>query len=337
MTMICFTCPHCQAALRASGHFLGRNIRCPKCQQVINIPAPVHTPAPPPAPNWLDDVEKVEGKQFPIAAASSPPVLEPAEMPERKAMQQAQPPVASIVTDSHTQAAKGGQQSSGNGIGKKGLHLYLLRKRRAVFLGTAALIIGLWALWPVAGLLATATLIIVKEWKTQKARKAALANRASFMAFIGAAALMIGLLLFLSGWDRTGVDELFELSLPRDTIDVLYPEKQQNRLVAMALGTTFVLAGLVLLLLSRRFRPSSVLGTTSLAFGVVAVLHYWNLKTVFWTGIGGIPYHDHAREHEQLVGVIAGVGWIIASLLFLLLVRMSALHQHQRLQKTRDG
>jgi len=74
---------------------------------------------------------------------------------------------------------------------------------------------------------------------------------------LGTAVMVIGLLLFLSGWDRTGVDELFELSLPRDTIDVLYPEKQQGRFVAMALGTTFVLAGLVLLLLSRRVLPQS--------------------------------------------------------------------------------
>jgi hypothetical protein len=90
----------------------------------------------------------------------------------------------------------------------------------------------------------------------------------------------------------------------------------------MTLGALFVFVGIVLLLLSRRFLPSSVLGATSLAFGVVTVLHYWNLKTVFWTGIGGLPYHDHAREHDQTVGVIAGVGWIIASLLFLLLIRV---------------
>lgn len=142
--MFRFTCPHCHAALRSSTRSLGRNIPCPKCQQVINIPAPVNVPAPTSPPNWLDDVEKVDGMPTPFTAVSSPPVLEPTEMPDPKAMQQAQPPVAMIVTDSLVPATRE-QQSSGNGIGNTGLHLYLsslLRKwktlpwkTRVAFLG----------------------------------------------------------------------------------------------------------------------------------------------------------------------------------------------------------
>lgn len=189
------------------------------------------------------------------------------------------------------------------------------------FPGAPALIMGLLALWPGAACLAAPALIIgLLVWKV---RKAAPTDRASFMAFMGAAALIIGLLIFLKGWDQTRVDELFELSLPFNTIATLYPYEQQARSEAMTIGAIFALTGIVLLLLSRRFLPSSVLVALSLVFGCVTVLHYWNLKTAFWTGIGGSLYHDHAREHEQVVGLIAGVGWIIASLLFLLWVRLS--------------
>lgn len=72
--MFRITCPHCQVALRADDRSLGRNVRCPKCKQILCIPVPVQLLSAAPAPKCLNevDVEKVEGEPAPVAVGSPP-------------------------------------------------------------------------------------------------------------------------------------------------------------------------------------------------------------------------------------------------------------------------
>jgi DNA-directed RNA polymerase subunit RPC12/RpoP len=145
--MIHFSCPTCLKKLRAPEEMTGSKVRCPKCQQKLLVPPPVRSAAhnktvlgkielgTPTAPNSVGEIEKAAQKPSPFAAASTPPVLGPADMLNPKAMQDDNPPVAMIVQDAVTPGTNGRQQSSGNELEKARLNVYLLAKTWGGYLG----------------------------------------------------------------------------------------------------------------------------------------------------------------------------------------------------------
>jgi predicted Zn finger-like uncharacterized protein len=44
------TCPKCGAAYRLGPEYAGKNVKCARCRQAFQVPAPTPAPAPPPAP-----------------------------------------------------------------------------------------------------------------------------------------------------------------------------------------------------------------------------------------------------------------------------------------------